>query len=330
MITLLRRHLILTAVLLSLLVHSLVLFWFRGVHVGLFAIPAERHHFPQPLHLKRVEIPLEPASAQALPSLAPLLPQTVPPRLPEAVHVSPQTLAGAPPAALPERLPGSAPSQAPVIPAPPVAASPYSPDDRAKIDAEISKFAIGPATPGLPNLAAPSVPSEQGTSPVLGTTSGQGGTGTTPDSSSALPTLDQVTAQFRTPPPTLNPNLPQPVVLVLPTDILFDFDSAQLRPGADAVLEQALAYIGKYPRADIEIDGHTDSFGTADYNRKLSLDRAAAVQTWLRPQLAAEAFSIETKGLGFARPVVSTKGSIAAQQKNRRVELILRAIPAGQ
>ncbi len=322
-----RRQFIAAALVLSLGLHLGLLWWFNDIHVGTFAIPALKKHFVQPTRLKRIEIPpLAPdqvAPVSVVPP--PQAQQAAPSRLPEAIQSVPQSLPGAPPVSAPDRVPGSPAAFAPVVPAPPASTSPYSLNDKAKIDAEIARLAVGPSAAGLPALT-PSTPTLPGASLTMGNeVAGQDGKGTTPNTS-ALPSLDQVTAQFRMPPPTLNPNLPQPVVLTLPTDILFDFDSAQLRPGAENVLQQALAYIRKYPRADVEVDGHTDSFGAVAYNQKLSLDRATAVGEWLRRDLASPDFSVTAKGFGATRPVVPQSGTIAEQQKNRRVEIVLRAI----
>jgi outer membrane protein OmpA-like peptidoglycan-associated protein len=320
-----RPVLIAAALGLSLCLHLALFYWFTDIHVGSFAIPGSRLHLPPPLHLKRVEIPpsdLEPVAATPVPPPQPM--ENAPVRLPEAQTPLPQSLPSAPPPE-PGPAPGNPENFAPIAPAPPSSSSPYVLGDRARIDAELSKLDVGPTLPSLPVLQ-PTAPPTPGASTSLGEDlAGQGGEGTAPNVS-ALPTLDQVTARFRVPPPTLDPRLPQPVVLALPTDILFDFDSSTLRPGADPVLRQALTYIEKYPRADIEIDGHTDSFGTEAYNLDLSQERAEAVADWLRHYLAASSYALQTRGFGFSRPVVSTAGTVAAQQKNRRVEIIVRAL----
>ncbi|HEY8965856.1 MAG TPA: OmpA family protein [Candidatus Methylacidiphilales bacterium] len=327
-----KRWFVPAALALSLLVHGLFFYFSGSLHVGSLAIPAEKNRMTKPTNLKRVEIPPT-AVDQPPPTPVPPPPQVVqnaPARLPEP---SPQMVekgllgAPAPSTSMPVEGPGSVPAFTPVVPAPPAAASPYALDDRAKLDAEVAKFSLAPTAPGLPNATPSTLPPAPGNPSAVGSAlPGQGKGGDPVPALSALPTPEQIGLQFRTPPPALNPNLPQPVVLTLPTDILFDFDSAQLRPGAEAVLAQALQYISKYFRADVEVDGFTDSFGKDDYNQKLSLDRAAAVQAWLRQRLAETKFSVSAKGFGATRPVVPTTGTIEQQQKNRRVEIIVRAL----
>ncbi|SDU23359.1 Outer membrane protein OmpA [Verrucomicrobium sp. GAS474] len=327
-----RRWVVPVALFLSLAVHGAFFYVSDSFHVGRLAIPAEKGRMTQPTQVKRVEIPPT-AIDQPPPTPVPPPPQVVqnaPSRLPEP---SPQMVdhgllgAPSPSTSLPLEGPGSLPAFTPVVPAPPASVSPYALDDHAKLDAEISKFTLAPTTPGVPaTVPAATLPAPGNPTAIGSSLPGQGRGGDPVPAPSALPSPEQIGLQFRTPPPTLNPNLPQPVVLTLPTDILFDFDSAQLRPGAEAVLGQALKYIGKYLRADVEVDGFTDSFGKDDYNQKLSLDRASAVQMWLRQRLPEAKFGVSAKGYGATRPVVPTTGTIEQQQKNRRVEIIVRAL----
>jgi OOP family OmpA-OmpF porin len=134
---------------------------------------------------------------------------------------------------------------------------------------------------------------------------------------------------FRTSRPPLSgpslSNLPDPILLRLPSDVLFDFDSATLKPEADGLLSQAIGLITKYPEADIHIDGYSDSFGKQDYNTALSQQRAEAVQTWLQTRIAQDAYKFRSLGHGSTDYVVSSTGSIEAQQPNRRVEILIQA-----
>ena len=67
------------------------------------------------------------------------------------------------------------------------------------------------------------------------------------------------------------------------SDVLFDSNRATLKPGAREKLSKLagilLAYTGSYR---MEIEGHTDSVGSQDYNQKLSEDRAEAVHDGYR------------------------------------------------
>ena len=128
-----------------------------------------------------------------------------------------------------------------------------------------------------------------------------------------------------TPPPDLN-HLPEPVLLRLPADVLFDFNSAQLKPEAATILGQASAMIAKYPDASITVDGYSDSFGKADYNLTLSELRAQSVRDWLQGHAPPGTYHFKSQGHGSTDYVVSPQLSIDQQQPNRRVELVIQAL----
>src|SRR5205085_8669466 len=69
--------------------------------------------------------------------------------------------------------------------------------------------------------------------------------------------------------------------ILMPTDLLFDYDSAVLRPGAAASLEKLGHLIQRNPQATFRVEGHTDSFGSDQYNLDLSRRRAETVKAWL-------------------------------------------------
>jgi outer membrane protein OmpA-like peptidoglycan-associated protein len=80
-----------------------------------------------------------------------------------------------------------------------------------------------------------------------------------------------------------------------------------------------------YPGLNLEVEGHTDSVGTADYNQDLSERRAQAVCTFLSEQGISRE-SMAARGYGKERPV-ATNGTAAGRQQNRRVELIVSGSP---
>ena len=139
-----------------------------------------------------------------------------------------------------------------------------------------------------------------------------------------LPGFADLAPGFKAATPSVN-NLPDPVLLRLPSDVLFDFDSATLKPEADSLLSQAVGLITKYPQADVHIDGYSDSFGRRDYNSTLSQQRAEAVQAWLQGRAVQGSYKFHSQGHGSTNYVVSAQGSIEDQQPNRRVEILIQA-----
>ena len=105
---------------------------------------------------------------------------------------------------------------------------------------------------------------------------------------------------------------------------LFEYDSAKLKPEAIKTLQSLGALIERNPRATFSIEGYTDSFGTPDYNRKLSQARAEAVKAWLVSSMKLDPAKIQAKGFGSARPIVPITGTQEQQAPNRRVEIVIR------
>ena len=66
--------------------------------------------------------------------------------------------------------------------------------------------------------------------------------------------------------------------ILMPTDLLFDYDSANLRPGATASLQKLGRLIQRNPQSVFRVEGHTDSFGSDQYNMDLSQRRAETVK----------------------------------------------------
>lgn len=107
------------------------------------------------------------------------------------------------------------------------------------------------------------------------------------------------------------------------SDVLFDFNKASLKPGAREKLSKLagilLAYPGSYK---LEIEGHTDSVGSDDYNQKLSEDRAAAVRSYLTQEGVKAEKIIAVRGFGKTQPV-TTNDTAEGRQMNRRVEIVI-------
>jgi outer membrane protein OmpA-like peptidoglycan-associated protein len=107
------------------------------------------------------------------------------------------------------------------------------------------------------------------------------------------------------------------------SDVLFDFDRASLKPGAREKLSRLAGILLAYPgRYDIEIEGHTDSIGSHQYNVRLSEDRAESVGAYLREAGIPAARITRVAGLAETRPVASNDNA-AGRQMNRRVEIVI-------
>ncbi len=321
----------LTALLLSLLFHAAILGVVGPLRVrGRMMLASQAKEMSRTFHLSRAELPnsLFQARAQSsTPTTAPV-PDLEAPKEVRGEEAIVQKLAQENPVRvpLPETTPGGAPEVAVLAPTPPSETSPYLPDMRAEVENATSQTNVGPAVLGASRNTIV-LPSGIGPNPQAGA-SAAGQAGTHPEEAAGgegLPGADDVQSQFRAA-SNFDPRIPQPIMVRLPSDILFDFDSYQLRPDAEPLLAQVAEILKRYGRADVEIGGHSDTFGDDQYNLKLSQERAESVRRWFEARLPGDQLSFHATGYGRRRPIVNPRGSIEEQAKNRRVEIVIRAL----
>lgn len=108
-----------------------------------------------------------------------------------------------------------------------------------------------------------------------------------------------------------------PQVFVL-KGVSFDFDSTRLGVNAQTILEDAVKTMLGQPTMKVEIAGHTDNYGSEEYNRDLSQRRADAVKDYLVSKSVA-AGNLRGTGYGESQPVASNDNDFGREQ-NRRVE----------
>ncbi len=319
----LQKRWILGAMGIALVLH-VVLAW----ALGWYKIPRPEipyySHTTGPFVVKQIEINPDALKSRQDDPIA-RLPVAEPPKNPAQFNLDPNLVEKALQAPQPALATPSVPEPNKVIAATDLSQGlPFAQSDSAKVSAEIAR--VEPAAGGGPLTSTKLA--EQLISATPGPTQPGTPTGAPPTGNGAvgkLPGFAELAPAFKAPGPNLS-NLPEPVLLRLPSDVLFDFDSAKLKPDADSLLSQAVGLITKYPEADVHIDGYTDSFGTPGYNLTLSQQRAAAVQAWLQERIAQEAYKFHSQGHGSADYVVSAQGSIEQQQPNRRVEILIQAL----
>ncbi|MGD1156483.1 MAG: OmpA family protein [Terriglobia bacterium] len=115
----------------------------------------------------------------------------------------------------------------------------------------------------------------------------------------------------------------------LSSDVLFDFDKADLLPKAIPALEKVVTVLKSYPNASCSIEGHTDNKGLKDYNQKLSERRADSVKNWLLAHGVSSPMTI--RGWGATKPVApntspSGRDNPEGRQRNRRVEIVVKKV----
>ena len=99
----------------------------------------------------------------------------------------------------------------------------------------------------------------------------------------------------------------------------FESNSDRLLPGATSVLDDAVSTLKKNPSIKVEVAGHTDSDGAAEYNEGLSSRRATTVRDFLASNGIAED-RMTVRGYGEAQPIADNS-TAAGKAQNRRVVL---------
>jgi outer membrane protein OmpA-like peptidoglycan-associated protein len=110
------------------------------------------------------------------------------------------------------------------------------------------------------------------------------------------------------------------IVLTL-GDVLFDTGQSQLKAGATRPIEQIAAFLNENPERSVQVEGFTDSQGTAEYNQQLSQARADAVAQAII-QRGIDAQRVRALGYGEEFPKASN-ASAGSRQLNRRVEIVV-------
>jgi OOP family OmpA-OmpF porin len=101
--------------------------------------------------------------------------------------------------------------------------------------------------------------------------------------------------------------------------VQFETGKAALLPASHALLDEVAKMLKDNPQVElISVEGHTDSTGSPDFNRKLSQQRAESVVKYLSSK-GVKAARMEPKGFGPDRPVADNETD-PGREANRRVE----------
>ncbi|SER84335.1 OmpA family protein [Rhizobium sp. NFR03] len=114
------------------------------------------------------------------------------------------------------------------------------------------------------------------------------------------------------------------IILNMPSNITFATDQDQVMPGFYSTLNSVAIVLRKFNKTLVDVDGHTDSTGSAGHNQALSERRAASVANYLGSQ-GVDQRRMSAMGYGAERPVASNS-SEAGRAQNRRVEISIAPI----
>ena len=118
------------------------------------------------------------------------------------------------------------------------------------------------------------------------------------------------------------------IKMLKPSDVIrlyginFEFNKANLLPESYPIIDEAAAIVMNHPDMKVEIQGHTDAIGSAEYNEQLSYMRANAVRDYLIEIHEISPERLVPMAFGESRPIAPNTTE-QGRYKNRRVEFFI-------
>ena len=109
------------------------------------------------------------------------------------------------------------------------------------------------------------------------------------------------------------------IILNMPSNVTFATDQDALNAQFYPVLDSVAIVLNKYPKTLLDVDGHTDNTGDANYNQGLSERRAVSVARYLNSR-QVDARRLQIIGFGESRPIADN-ATAQGRAANRRVEV---------
>jgi len=100
------------------------------------------------------------------------------------------------------------------------------------------------------------------------------------------------------------------------------FESGSANVGAEhrLLLQKVAQAASVFPRSQLVIEGHTDSYGSDDMNMSLSRQRAEAVSAFLSDQFGIPTFRSSAVGYGETQPIANNE-TPQGRERNRRIDI---------
>ncbi len=118
---------------------------------------------------------------------------------------------------------------------------------------------------------------------------------------------------------------PEGEIMLRLQGISFAVGSSELKSGQDDLIDRLVEAIGRFPGADVRVDGHTDDTGGRDANLRLSRRRAETVARELEERTGRASGQIATEGYGPDRPV-ALNSTPEGRALNRRIDVIITPV----
>lgn len=138
----------------------------------------------------------------------------------------------------------------------------------------------------------------------------------------AKESFDTMNVTATRPPPGPDKVILTPSHIAITDKVQFETGKADVKPESFALLDEVVAVMKSNPQIEIvEVGGHTDSTGSADFNRTLSQQRAESVMKYLAGKGIAKG-RLTAKGFGPDVPVADN-ATDPGREANRRVEFLI-------
>ncbi|HRO66294.1 MAG TPA: OmpA family protein [Pseudobdellovibrionaceae bacterium] len=115
------------------------------------------------------------------------------------------------------------------------------------------------------------------------------------------------------------------LLITLKNDVLFDFNKSNLKSGSQETLADLAQILAKYPKDKLRVAGFTDHIGAADYNKKLSAERAESVTSFL----ASNGVKNKMTAVGMGE-IPGTGNDPSAVANHRKVEIYIDVAPPSE
>ena len=113
------------------------------------------------------------------------------------------------------------------------------------------------------------------------------------------------------------------IVLQMPSDVTFGFDRSDIQPQFYGALDDVARSLNNSPQTLVDVVGHADSTGRAEYNQNLSERRALAVADYMTGRGGVLRDRLYVEGKGSSQPIADNSTE-DGRAKNRRVEIVLK------
>src|SRR5699024_6837642 len=105
------------------------------------------------------------------------------------------------------------------------------------------------------------------------------------------------------------------IKLSLDAKVLFDYDDFSIRESAQKPLDKLVRQLQEIPKAKIQIHGHTDGDGSAEYNQVLGQNRAESVRNYIQTNLNGTGdFTYDIESFGKSKPIKDNQTKEGMQQ----------------